>query len=51
LEEIWQVRQKLTGRHGYDLHRMVVRLQKAQANHGNRLVPAPKKPRRHPAKP
>jgi len=51
LEEIWQVRQKLAARHGYDLHRMVVHLQKAQAKHGDRLVPAPKKARRHSAKP
>jgi hypothetical protein len=50
LEEIWQMREKLAARFDYDLHRMVVHLQKAQAKHGRRLVPAPKKTCR-PAKP
>ena len=50
LEEIWRVREKLAARFDYDLHRMVVHLQKAQAKHGSRLVPAPKKARRRPAK-
>ena len=51
LEEIWRVREKLAARFDYDLHRMVVHLQKAQAKHGDRLVPAPKKSRRRAAKP
>ena len=51
LEEIWQVREKLAARFDYDLHRMVVHLQKAQAKHADRLVPAPKKARPCPAKP
>ena len=51
LEEIWQMREKLAARFDYDLHRMVVHLQKAQAKHGGRLVPAPKKARRRPAEP
>ncbi len=41
LEEIWRVREKLAARFDYDLHRMVVHLQKEQARHGDRLVPAP----------
>jgi hypothetical protein len=41
LEEIWQVREKLAARYGYDLHRMVQHLRKAQAKHGDRLVRAP----------
>ncbi len=51
LEEIWRVRETLAGRFDYDLHRMFVHLQKAQAKHGGRLVLAPKKARRRPAKP
>jgi hypothetical protein len=51
LEEIWQVREKLAARFDYDLHRMVVHLQKAQTKHGGRLVLAPKKTRRRPAAP
>ena len=51
LEGIWRVRQKLAARFDYDLHRMVVHLQKEQARHGSRLVPAPKKAPRPPAKP
>lgn len=50
LGEIWQVREKLAARFDYDLHRMVVHLQRAQAKHGDRLVPVPKKARR-PARP
>jgi hypothetical protein len=49
LEEIWRVREKLAARFDYDLHRMVAHLQEAQAKHGDRLVLAPKKPRRRPA--
>jgi hypothetical protein len=41
LEEIWRVREKLAARFDYDLHRMVVHLQKAQAKHGDRLVRLP----------
>ena len=41
LEEIWRVREKLAARFDYDLHRMVVHLQKQQAKHGARLVRAP----------
>ena len=41
LEEIWRVREKLAARFDYDLHRMVVHLQKRQAKHGARLVRAP----------
>jgi hypothetical protein len=51
LEEIWKVREKLAARFDYDLHRMVVHLREEQAKHGGRLVPAPKKARRRPAKP
>jgi hypothetical protein len=51
LEEIWRTREKLAARHDYDLHRMVVHLQTAQAKHGDRLVPAPKKARQRAAKP
>ena len=51
LEEIWRVREKQAARYDYDLHRMVVHLQKAQAKHRGRLVSAPKKARRRPAKP
>ena len=50
LEEIWRVREKLAARFDYDLHRMVVHLQKAQSKHRGRIVPAPKKARRLPAK-
>jgi hypothetical protein len=46
LEEIWRVRDKLAARFDYDLHRMVLHLQEAQAKHGHRLVSAPKKVRR-----
>ena len=48
LEEIWRVREKLAARYDYDLHRMVVHLQKAQADQGNRLVRRPI--RRRPAR-
>ena len=41
LEGIWRVREKLAARFDYDLHRMVVHLQKQQAKHGARLVRAP----------
>ena len=41
LEEIWRVREKLAARFDYDLHRMVIHLQKEQAKHGARLVRAP----------
>ncbi len=41
LEEIWRVRAKLAARFDYDLHRMVVHLQKQQAKHGARLVRVP----------
>ncbi|MGD1085693.1 MAG: hypothetical protein ABSA47_13230 [Verrucomicrobiota bacterium] len=51
LEEIWRVREKLAGRFDYDLHRMVLHLQEAQAKHGHRLVLAPKKARRRTVKP
>jgi hypothetical protein len=51
LEEIWRVREKLAARFDYDLHRMVVHLQKEQAKHGGRLVPVPRKARCRPAKP
>jgi hypothetical protein len=51
LEEIWRVREKQAARYDYDLHRMVVHLQEAQAKHGGLLVPVPKKPRRLRAKP
>jgi hypothetical protein len=51
LEETWRVREKLAARFDFDLHRMVVHLQKEQAKHGDRLVPAPKKAARRPAKP
>jgi hypothetical protein len=51
LEEIWRVREKLAARYDYDLHRMVVHLRRAQAKHGPRLVSAPKRARRGPAKP
>jgi len=51
LEEIWRVRERLAARFDYDLHRMVVHLQKAQAKHAGLLVPAPKKARRRPARP
>ena len=44
LEEIWRVREKLAARFDYDLHRMVVHLQKQQAKHGARLVRAPGHP-------
>ena len=43
LEEIWRLREELAARFDYDLHRMVVHLQKAQAKHGGRLVPVPKR--------
>ena len=46
LEEIWQVKEKLAARQGYDLHRMVQHLQKSQAKHGKRLVRAPGKQKR-----
>ncbi len=46
LEEIWKVKEKLAARHGYDIHRMVQHLQKAQAKHGKRLMPAPRKANR-----
>jgi hypothetical protein len=42
LEEIWRVREKLAARFDYDLHRMVVHLQREQAKHGHALVRAPK---------
>jgi hypothetical protein len=51
LEDIWRVREELAARFDYDLHRMVVHLQKAQTKHGNRLVPAPKKAARRQANP
>lgn len=51
LEDIWRVREKLAARFDFDLHRMVLHLQKEQAKHGGCLVPAPKKARRRPAKP
>ena len=51
LEEIWRVREKLAARFDYDLHRMVVHLQKEQAKHGGRLVPVSRKTRCRPAKP
>lgn len=51
LEGIWRVREKLAARFDYDLHRMVVHLQREQAQHGDRLVSAPKKACRRPAKP
>ena len=51
LERIWRVREKLAARFDYDLHRMVVHLQQEQTQHGGRLVPAPKKAPRRPAKP
>jgi hypothetical protein len=51
LEEIWRVREKQAARYDYDLHRMVVHLQEAQAKHGGRLVPVPKKAPRHRVKP
>jgi hypothetical protein len=51
LEGIWRMRERLAARFDYDLHRMVVHLQEEQAKHGGRLVPAPKKARRRPAKP
>ena len=41
LEEIWRVREKLAARYGYNLHRMVQHLRRAQAKHGDRLVRAP----------
>ena len=41
LEETWRVREKLAARFDYDLHRMVLHLQKAQTKHGARLVRAP----------
>jgi len=50
LEEIWRVLEKLAARFDYDLHRMVVHLQKAQVKHGCRVVLAPKKTRLSPAK-
>jgi hypothetical protein len=51
LEEIWRVREKQAARFDYDLHRMVVHLQKAQVKHGGLLVSAPKNAGRRPAKP
>jgi hypothetical protein len=51
LEEIWRVRERMAARFDYDLHRMVVHLQRAQAKHGDRLVPAPKKLRPRAPKP
>jgi len=35
-EEIWRVREKLAARFDYDLHRMVIHLQRQQAKHGAR---------------
>jgi hypothetical protein len=46
LDGIWRLREKLAARYDYDLHRMVAHLKEAQAKHGDRLVPAPKKTRR-----
>jgi hypothetical protein len=46
LEEIWKVKETLAARHGYDIHRMVQHLQKAQAKHGKRLVRAPREAKR-----
>jgi hypothetical protein len=51
LKEIWRVREKLAARFDYDLHRMVVHLEKEQAKHGSSLVAVPKKARRPPVKP
>jgi hypothetical protein len=51
LERIWRVREKQAARFDYDLHKMVVHLQKEQAQHGGRLIPVPKQPPRRPAKP
>lgn len=41
LEGIWRVREEMAARFDFDLHRMVVHLQKEQAKHGDRLVHAP----------
>jgi hypothetical protein len=41
LEEIWRVREKLAARYDYDLRRMVIHLQKVQAEHGDQLVRRP----------
>ena len=51
LEKIWRARGKLAARFDYDLHRMIVHLQEEQAQHGGRLVPAPKKAPGRPPKP
>jgi hypothetical protein len=51
LEEIWRVREKQAARFDYDLHRMVLHLQKAQAEHGDLLIRAPRNVQRRKAKP
>jgi hypothetical protein len=51
LEEIWLVREKQAARFDYDLHRIVVHLQRAQAKNEDRLVRLPKTARRRRANP